>query len=133
MTLTTTENTEGGFYLTYHSKSKEVSELTSDLEKVLEYLNSKALIDAKQILFYIDATNGNVYISGFKPQTGDFDDDKGIWIQLQALWDDNDAADFDEFVIEAIKQSLQTQTGKQSLELFDIYYQTEIDAPEKIG
>lgn len=132
MKVTTTKNQEGGLYLTYYSESKSVSELTSDLEKVLENLNSKELIDSEQTLFYIDATNGNTFISGFDSQTGDVYDDKGIWIELEELWDDNNSMDFDEFVIESIKKALKTQIGKRTLELFEIYYQTEVDEPERI-
>jgi hypothetical protein len=132
MKVTTTETKNGGTYLTYQSESKSVSELTSDLEKVLEKLNSKELISSQQILFYIDATNGNIFISGFDAQSGDVYDDKGIWIELQELWDDNNAMDFDEFVTESIKKALKTKIGKRTSELFEIYYQTEMDEPKKV-
>jgi hypothetical protein len=132
MKVTTMENKQGVSYLTYHSESKSVSDLTSDLEKVLENLNSKKIIASEQALFYIDATNGNIFISDFDSQAGDVYNDKGIWMEFQELWDDNNSMDFDEFVIESIKKALKTQIGKQTKELFEIYYQTEVDEPEKI-
>ncbi len=132
MKLPTIVKKEDSSYLTYNSESKIVSELSSDLEKVLENLNSKQLIDSKQILFYIDATNGNIFISGFNSQSGEVYDDKGIWIELEELWDDNNSMDFDEFVIKSIKKALKTQIGKRTIELFEIYYQTEVDEIEKL-
>jgi len=133
MEVTTQGKKEGGSYLTYHSESKSVSELTSDLEKVLEKINSKELVDSKQTLFYIDATNGNIFISGFDSETGNVYDNMGILIELPELWVDNNSMDFDEFVIESIRKALKTQIGKRTTEMFEIYYQTEVDDPEKLN
>lgn len=130
MKVTNSESNEGAI-VTYHSNAKTVSSLIADLEIVLEKLNSKELIKNEQVLFYIDGTNGHIFITGFDASTGDVYDDQGIWIELQELIDEK-AMVFDEYVIESIREALNTRVGKRTTAMFEVYYQTNVDDPERI-
>lgn len=131
--ITMEEESNGNKIMSFDSKSKDETGLTIDLEYVLNKLNKEQIIDTNQILFYIDGTNGNIVISGFNQETKEVFDNKGIWIELSDIWEENDNAyDFDEIVISSIKKSLNSEVGKFTKKKYQVFYQTESDDAERI-
>lgn len=131
--MTWTPNTDSDRVLTFDSNTIDAAGLKADLETVLDRLNTERTISANQLLLYIDATNGNIFISGYNHDTLEAFDDIGYWIELQDLLDDYDNAyDFDEIVTGSIKLALKSVVGEQVKESFQVFYQTELDDARKI-
>lgn len=124
--------------LVFQSKSTRASEISKDLLKVLEKLevNSKDML-SKQILIYIDATNGNLICSKFSFATMEVYDEKACYLELMALWqeledDGYSSLDFDVIVIKSIKKAFKTTIGKLLKSNFEVYYQDELDSPKRL-
>jgi hypothetical protein len=91
------------------------------------------LFSEKQLLFYIDATNGNIFISGYNNMTREVFDNKGISIEFANYWEVADnSVEFDETLISSIKKALNSDTGEITKENHQVYYQTEIGEAQKI-
>ena len=119
--------------LSFDSKSTDEGGIIADLKFVIEKLNKEKLITKNQLLFYIDATNGNIFISGYNHETQEVFDNNGIGIEFYEYWEIADnAVEFDETIISSIKKSLNSDIGKIAKENFQVYYQTEIDDAERI-
>ena len=119
--------------LSFDSKSTDENGIIADLKFVIEKLNKEKLITKNQLLFYIDATNGNIFISGYNHETQEVFDNNGIGIEFYEYWEIADnAVEFDETIISSIQKSLNSDIGKIAKENFQVYYQTEIDDAERI-
>ncbi|MFC0775465.1 hypothetical protein [Terrimonas alba] len=120
-------------FLTFESVATTANELKADLELVLERLNKEEIISNRQILLFIDATNGHIFISEYDRRADEAFDEKGIWIELENLWQENDNAyDFDDIVVKAIKKALNSPIGTMTKDKFEVYYQTEEDDLKEI-
>ena len=120
-------------FLTCESTAIEKEQLVVDIETVLNKIISEKIIDAKQILFYINATNGYIVITGYSSETEETFDESGIWIELRNLWEnEQNAYDFDEFVLSSIKKAFKTKLGEQTKKNYQVFYKTEEDDVEKI-
>jgi hypothetical protein len=134
MKVTLKEEKEIGYkLLSFESKSTEKNGIMTDLKYVLNKLNKEQLIEQNQLLLYIDATNGNIFIAGYNHETEEVFDNNGIGIKFPDYWEivDN-SVEFDETMISSIKKVLNSEIGKTTNENFQVYYQTEIDDAEKI-
>lgn len=119
--------------LSFDSKSTDENGIIADLKFVIEKLNKEKLITKNQLLFYIDATNGNIFISGYNHETQEVFDNNGVEIEFYEYWEIADnAVEFDETIISSIKKSLNSDIGKIAKENFQVYYQTEIDDAERV-
>jgi hypothetical protein len=134
MKITITEKKEIGLKrLSFDSKSTEENGIINDITFVLNKINKEQLIKENQLLIYIDATNGNIFITGYIHETEKVFDNNGIAIEFQEYWEvvDN-AGEFDGIIIESIIEALNSDIGKTTKENFRVYYQTEIDDAERI-
>lgn len=119
--------------LSFDSKSTDENGIIANLKFVIEKLNKEKLITKNQLLFYIDATNGNIFISGYNHETQEVFDNNGVEIEFYEYWEIADnAVEFDETIISSIKKSLNSDIGKIAKENFQVYYQTEIDDAERV-
>ena len=124
---------EGSDVLMFDSKAIDSEALATDIAEALIDIKSSGRITATQMLFYIDGTNGHIFISGVNLKTNEVFDDLGFWIGTQELWEDNtNGYDFDVFVINGILQAMKTRQGQNLLSEFKVYYQTESDSPVRI-
>ena len=119
--------------LTFDSKSTKKDGLTNDITHVLNKISTEQLIKENQLLIYIDATNGNIFITGYNHKTQESFDKNGIAIEFQDYWNvvDN-AGEFDGVIIESIIKAMNSDIGKAIKENLQVYYQTEIYDAEKI-
>lgn len=117
----------------FRSKSLNPEELSSDLEIVLDRIGSKEIILSDEILFYIDGTNGYIFISGFDSGSGDVYNETGVLVELPSLWENDNSIMFDQYVTDAIVHSFKSQVGSQIKSHSDVYFQTELDGPIKIN
>ncbi len=119
--------------ISFDSKSIDENGIITDLIFILEKINKEKLINKNQLLFYIDATNGNIFISGYHHETQEVFDNNGIGIEFYEYWNIADnAVEFDETIINSIKKSFNSDIGKKIKENFQVYFQTEIDDAERI-
>lgn len=133
MSLKIHEDENGNKSLIYETKSVDEKYLIADFEFILEIIEIENLISQNQILFYIDATNGNIFISGYDHENEKTYDDSGIFIKLTEFWDDNqNAYDFDDLTFSAIKKALKSEIGKRIKSKYQVYIQDEIDSPKRV-
>ncbi|CAG2535291.1 hypothetical protein MAR621_00119 [Maribacter dokdonensis] len=134
MKFTLTEKEEIGYkLLSFESKSIDENGIITDIKYVLNKLSKEKLIDKNQLLIYIDATNGNIFIAGYNQENEDVYDNNGIEIEFSEYWEIADnSIEFDETVISSIKKVLNSDIGKIIKEKHEVYYQTEMDDAEKI-
>ena len=119
---------ENSSLLTFESSATTSNALQSDLELVFDRLNKERIIENKEILLFIDATNGVVIISGYDHQSSESLDDNKIWIWLQNFWEENsNAYDFDDIVMTTLIKTMRTNVGAQTKKLFKVYLQTELE------
>jgi hypothetical protein len=134
MKVTLTENKEIGYKrLSFDSKSTEENGIITDIKFVLNKINKEQLIEQNELLFYIDATNGNTFITGYNHGIEEMFDNNGIAIEFPEYWEvvDN-SVEFDETIINSIIKALNSDIGKRTKVKHQVYYQTEIDDAEKI-
>jgi hypothetical protein len=117
----------------YSSDAKSDSELLKDIEQAFDTLNRQTKIDAKQLLIYISATNGNINISGYDKDSCETVGDFSIWIEFNSIWQDNqNAYDFDELIVSTIMTALKGQSSNELFDKYELYYQTEIESATRI-
>ncbi|WP_157805350.1 hypothetical protein [Confluentibacter citreus] len=134
MKATFTEKKEIGYKrLSFESKSTEENGIINDITYVLNKINKEQLINENQLLIYVDATNGNIFITGYNHETEKVFDNNGIAIEFSEYWEvvDN-AGEFDGILIDSINEALNSDIGKTTKENFQVYYQTEIYDAERI-
>ncbi len=123
----------GNKLLSFESKSKDEKGIITDLEYVLDKINKERIIDKNQVLFYIDATNGNIFIAGYDKETEEVFDNNGIGVEFSDFWKESDNAyEFDEIVINSIEKALNSDVGKMTKTKYKIFYQTELEDAERI-
>lgn len=100
-----------------------------DLKRLITEINGDEFIDCSEILVFIDATNGNLFISGFDSKTAEVLDEKGIFVQLTEFWEEHqDAYDFDEIIKCAIRTAYKESEKTLFKSKFRVFYQTEDDS-----
>lgn len=130
MTWTQEENSS---ILHFESSATTSDALQKDLELVFERLNKGQIIQNKEILVFIDATNGAIIISGYDHQSLESVGDNKIWIWLRNFWEENkNAYDFDDIVVTTLVKTMWTNVGSQTKKLFKLYYQTELDDADEL-
>lgn len=116
--------------LTFISRATTKDSLIKDLEIVLQKINLENIITLNQALFYIDATNGNIFISDYDDRTNETNDEKQICFEVEDFLEEYpNSYDFDQEIISTIKQVLRTNTGEELKNRVKVFYQTEEDEP----
>lgn len=111
---------------TYKIQSNSEEGLTEDLINLFAGLMGDEFTEAPQILIYINATNGNLFLSTFDNNTNEVYDDKGVFVELTEFWEENqNAYDFDEVVINALKTAFVKSDKTKFKSKYEMYYQTE--------
>ncbi len=106
MKFTLTEKEEIEYkLLSFESKSTDENGIITDLKYVLDKLNKEKIIEENQLLFYIDATNRNIFIAGYNQESEEVYDNNGIGLEFSEYWEvvDN-TVEFDETIISSIKK-----------------------------
>ena len=62
------------------------NELTTDFKNLFTQINGNEFEDGHDLLIYIDATNGNLFLSTFNFETDEVHDEKGIFVELAEFW-----------------------------------------------
>lgn len=108
------------------------NELTTDFKNLFTQINGNEFEDGHDLLIYIDATNGNLFLSTFNFETDEVHDEKGIFVELAEFWEDNqNAYDFDELIISAIKNAYTESYLTNFISKYVVYYQTEDEREAK--
>ena len=115
------------------SQANDDNGLISDLSLVYNKIQNEHLFKSKEILSYIDATNGRIYFSGLDKQDGNNIDSLTISIAIPEIWEQNidNAYDFDELVLLALKAAFSYNTEKQST-IFSYKIIAETELGDKI-
>jgi hypothetical protein len=115
--------------LVFNADNKEG--LTYELYTFFSNVDGAEFCHASEILIYIDATNGNLFLCGFIKETGELLDNKGIEIELPEFWEQHDNAyDFDEIVITSLKHSFKMVGDGKVIKNYKLYYQTETESEQ---
>lgn len=67
---------------TFIIQSDSEKGISKDLKNLFSEIKGDEFNDSSEILIYVDATNGNLFISGFDSKTEEVFDEKGIFVQL---------------------------------------------------
>ncbi len=111
---------------TFRIESTIKSDMTQKLETLFAEINGDEFLETRQLLIYIDATNGNLFISAFNSETKEVFDDRAIFVELTNFWEENqNAYDFDEIIINCIKSAYNKNEKTQFRIKYKVYYQTE--------
>jgi len=117
---------------TYKIQSHTEEALTEDFTNLFTEISGDEFSDKPQILIYIDATNGNLFISAFDNKTNEVYDDKGIYVELTEFWEENqNAYDFDEFAVSTLKSAYKKSDKTLFKSKYEVYYQTEDESTAK--
>ena len=117
---------------TYKIQSNSEEGLKEDLINLFAELNGDEFTEEPQILIYIDATNGNLFISTFDNKTNEVYEDKGVFVELTEFWEENqNAYDFDEVAINALKTAFVKSDKTIFNSKYEVYYQTEDESKAK--
>lgn len=121
----------------YTSNSTDVKAVTEDVkivvDKMIENREVDEASDAKQLFFFINATNGYLRISWC-----DFANDKVLgkwayWLELNSLWEKlDDASKFDDKCFRAIADFTEFyMISLEGVELYQVFYRTELGGGAK--
>lgn len=117
---------------TYKTQSQTAEALTEDFIRLFSEISGDEFVDKPQLLIYIDATNGNLFISTFNNKTNDVYDNKGIFVELTEFWEEiQNAYDFDEFAVMALKGAYKMSDKTLFKSKYEVYYQTEDESTPK--
>lgn len=88
-----------------HSRNKK--ELVSDLFNAFTKIDQDNCFKSKELLAFVDATNGSIFISGLDTFNEQLIDTFTVFIQVPEIWEMylEDASTFDDIVISSIKES----------------------------
>jgi hypothetical protein len=119
----------------YISNATELSQLTEDLKTVvgrmIENRETDEATEAKQLFFYINATNGYIRILW----TNDTES-AGIWIyhlDLPELHEGGDAFVFDKICYNALWDYAEENNFNEEYDpIYDIFYRTELTEVEEL-
>jgi hypothetical protein len=127
---------------TFESSSIATHDIVADLKTVLDDTKNKLLdfkdVAIKEILIYIDGTNGYVFCSGFDSKNELVFDDLGSSLKLIDFYDFCDspeggkAMEFDIVIIDCVNRLIDSDFGKVIYEKFDVFVQDELEPPKKI-
>jgi tRNA A37 threonylcarbamoyladenosine modification protein TsaB len=114
--------------LTTISQARNKDELISDLSLVYQKIQNDHAFKSKEILAFIDATNGIIYFSGLDEQNGNNIDSLIMSVGIPEIWEQNDNAyDFDEVVLLALKAALSYNKKRESKTIsYKIIAETEL-------
>ncbi len=116
----------------YKIQSNSEKGLIKDFTNLFSEISGDEFTDKPQLLIYINATNGNLYISAFDSKTNDVYDDKGIFVGLIEFWEENqNAYDFDEIVLNALRTAHFNSNKTIFNSKYEVYYQTENESEAK--
>lgn len=111
---------------TFAIQSDTEKDVAKDLRNLFSEIKGDEFNDGSEILVFVDATNGNLFISGFDSKTEEVFDEKGIFVQLSEFWEENqNAYDFDEIIKSALKTAFRECEESFFKSNFSVFYQTE--------
>jgi hypothetical protein len=119
---------------TYSSNGVNSIIISKDLIIILVKLENKVKLnielEIKELLFYIDATNGVIFCSGFNIGLKETIDCTMCHFELDALWnnlEDNgySSIDFDIIAEESIKKAFESEIGKRLKLNYQVLIETE--------
>lgn len=117
---------------TYKIQSTSKEGLTKEITKLFAEITGDEFTDAPQILIYINATNGNLFISAFDNNTNEVFDHKGVFVELTEFWEENqNAYDFDNIVINALKTAFFKSGQTTFNSKYEVFYQIEDEIKAK--
>lgn len=127
---------------TFESSSIDNRDIVADLKTVLVDTKNKLTdfkdVAIKEILIYIDGTNGYVFCSGFDSKNELVFDDLGSSLELIDFYDfcespeGGKAMEFDIVIINCVDILMDSDFGKVLSEDFDVFLQDELEPPKKI-
>jgi hypothetical protein len=113
-------------FKTYKIQSKTAEGLIEDLTFFFAEIKGDEFTDEPQILIFVNATNGNLFISSFDSKTNEVYDEKGVFVELTEFWEENqNAYDFDEIAINVLKTAYIKSDRTIFHSKYEVYYQTE--------
>ncbi|WMJ73777.1 hypothetical protein RCC89_11490 [Cytophagaceae bacterium ABcell3] len=80
---------------------------------------------SSELLIFIDATNGSLFISAYSSKSEEVFDEKGIFVLLEELWESIESYDFDEIVLQALRTAYSKSENSVLRSKFNVFYQTE--------
>ena len=100
--------------------------LTEEFIILFSEINGIELSNNQEIIIYINATNGNLFISAFDFETKEVFDETAIFVELTEFWEENqNAYDFDEIIILSLKKAFKMSNDIQFKSNYKVFYQTE--------
>ena len=100
--------------------------LTEKFIILFSEINGIELSNNQEIIIYINATNGNLFISAFDFETKEVFDETAIFVELTEFWEENqNAYDFDEIIILSLKKAFKMSNDIQFKSNYKVFYQTE--------
>lgn len=119
--------------LLFESLATSPETLIKDLEQVFIRL-AELQISQSELLLYVNATNGNIFISGFDYEADVVFDDSGILVGLQPMWEENsNAHDFEEIILKAFEMTIKGDVGLQLKKHYKLFYQTEEEEANELN
>lgn len=123
----------------YASKTTNIAEIREDIkivvDKMIENREADNAGEAKQLLFFINATNGYIQISWC-----DFANDKVLgdwvyWLELKDFWKATDNSSvFDEKCFRAIAHFTEYYMFDEDFKvIYEVFYRTELSRARSIG
>jgi hypothetical protein len=120
--------------ITCISEATSEENLAFDLKEIFEKNHKQQLLNHKQIIIYIDATNGVLYISGYNSISDKHDDSVRIILHLSKLSEryGDDANNFDDIVISSLTL-IEAEIDDSIKKNYEVYYQTESSDTEPLN
>ncbi|MBI1307596.1 MAG: hypothetical protein GC181_13420 [Bacteroidetes bacterium] len=118
------------------SQAENETELISDLAKVYSKIQDEHYFMNKQILAFVDGTNGVIYFSSLEKQDGNNIDSLTLSVNIPEIWEQNidNSYDFDELVMQALKAALTFNDKKESnITSYKVTVETELGDRTKIN
>ncbi|MFZ4545530.1 MAG: hypothetical protein ACOYOA_15865 [Saprospiraceae bacterium] len=119
-------------FKTYIIQSNSEEGLTEDFTNFFAEISGDEFKDKPQILIYIDATNGHLFISAFDNKTNEVYDEKGVFVEMTEFWEENqNAYDFEVIAINALKTAFIKSNQTRFSSKYEVYYQTDDESKVK--
>lgn len=110
----------------YKIQSNSKEGLTEYLSILFAEINADEFPAKTEVLIHINATNGNLCISGFDSKTNTVHDEKCVFVYLTEFREENkNAYDFDEIINKALRNEYLKSYNSIFKKKYQIFFQTE--------
>ncbi|TNE79707.1 MAG: hypothetical protein EP332_10245 [Bacteroidetes bacterium] len=115
------------------SDARVKEELIPDLLSLIEQLLQGELSRENSFNFYLNGTNGYIYVGAYDLVIGEMVGSNGFKLYITPLWKENpNAYDLDEEVYSSLKTALKTELGQRLKTGRTVYFQTDVEEAKKI-